>query len=84
LDDVAAASIVADGGVAVAAARNGTSAMLPPTSTAPASAGVGLGNSILVEALLSVESLEPSEQAASKKAALAKARAPSKDFCMCM
>jgi hypothetical protein len=45
--------------------------MLPPTSTAPARTGVGLGNSILVEALLLFESLEPSEQAVSKKAALA-------------
>jgi hypothetical protein len=60
--------MVADGGVAIAAARKGTSAMLPPTSTLPARAGVGLGNSIFVEALLSVESLEPSEQPASKKA----------------
>jgi hypothetical protein len=72
-DDVVAASSVVVGALTVIGGRNGTSGTALPTFTIPASAGVGLGNSIFVEALLSVESLAPPEQAASKRAALADA-----------
>ena len=80
-DDFAAARIVADAGLTDAGARKGTSGILP-IATLPANAGVGLGNSALVEALLSAELVEPSEQAASSKAALAEASARKKGFFM--
>ncbi|MFL6718867.1 MAG: hypothetical protein ACJ8G3_21160 [Burkholderiaceae bacterium] len=72
-DDVVAANRVAAGALADVVGRKGTSGMALPTLTIPASAGVGLGSSIFVEAPLSVESLAPPEQAASTKTALADA-----------